>query len=292
MKNENFIREVDEEIREERLLGFWQSYGVPLLSALMAFLIAVAAYEAYFSWQSHKSQKIGDAFLSALQQADSKDTDKALKALKAVSESGFGGYPTLANFRIASLEAAKGNYQASVARLDKMAQDSSVGEALRIYARLKAANLLAEHGNFADVEKRIKDLTVAKDPKNQHDSVVSLANETLGLAALKAGDRAKALLYLKAAESAAHAEIGVGARVQILLDVLQNLPEKANIASASGVNAPIPAQLPAAPSGASTNRQGQAADLAVSPSSIPEQKGHSSPRGAPVPKGSVVNHAQ
>src|SRR5687767_14090411 len=115
MSNETIFREVDEELRGDRLRALWKRFGPYIIGAAVAVVLVVAVNEGWTWWQNSNAARSSDQFYAALALAESGDVAGAQESLNGVVAQGSGGYPTLAHFRQAALLAREGNTQAAVA---------------------------------------------------------------------------------------------------------------------------------------------------------------------------------
>lgn len=191
MSDDSFIREVNEELRQEKAKALWGRFGPYILLGAVLLVLATCAYQIYDHWQTNKAGRIGDTLLSSLDLAEAQNFDEALKKLDSVEKSDFGGYPTLAQLRKASIYMEQGDATKAVAEFDAIAEDKSAPEILKKLAKVRAAYILVDSGSFEDVEKRVKDMANDVDP--MHIS----AREALGLSAYKAGKMDDAVYYFQ-----------------------------------------------------------------------------------------------
>ncbi|MDB5542265.1 MAG: hypothetical protein JWQ89_3992 [Devosia sp.] len=181
MSNENIIREIDEELRSDKMRKLWRDFGPYVIGAAVAIVLIVAATEGWNWWQNSNSSKSSDQFYAALQLADGTDAAAAQKALDEVIAGGHAGYPALARFREASLLAQQGKTAEAVAAYDALSTSQSNAH-LRELALVLAANLLVDSGDVAQVEQRVGGLVGATSPMR------NAAREAIGLVKYKAGD--------------------------------------------------------------------------------------------------------
>ncbi len=190
MSNETIFREVDEELRGDRLRSLWKRFGPYIIGAAVAVVLVVAVNEGWTWWQNSNAARSSDQFYAALELAEAGDVAGAQEALNGVVAQGSGGYPTLARFRQASLLAREGNTQAAVAAYDALATAES-NPRLRELALVLAASLLVDGGDVAAVEQRVGALAVDTHPMR------NVVREAIGLARYKAGDLNGALATLQ-----------------------------------------------------------------------------------------------
>jgi len=187
MADDNFIREVNEEFRKEKLHALWDRYGAAVIALVVLIVVGTAAYVGYRYWDETRANRSGDAYSQALALAGSGKSEEALAAFAQLEKDGYGAYPLLARMRAATVKADSGDVAAAVADFDAVAADGKIASVLRDMARLRAALLLVDHGSFADVSSRVEPLTGDTNPLRHS------AREALGLAAWKDGKKADAL---------------------------------------------------------------------------------------------------
>ena len=181
MSDDSFIREVNEEIRQDQARALWDRYGPLALGAAVLVVLVTAGFVGYDYWTTSRANRSGDQFSQALELANAGKNDEALGA------DGFGAYPLLARMRAATVLAAKGDFAGAVAGFDAVSTDTSIPSAIRDMARLRAAFLLVDHGTYAEVAARAEALTSDSDPLRHS------AREALGLSAWKEARASDAL---------------------------------------------------------------------------------------------------
>jgi hypothetical protein len=181
MSDDSFIREVNEELRQDQAKALWDRFGPAFIGLALLVVLATAAYVGWQYWTESKANKSGDDFSAALLLAHGGKHDEALAAFDALEKDGYGAYPLLARMRAATTLFAKGDFTGAVAGFDEVANDNSIPQALRDMARLRAALILVDKGSYADVSSRAEQLT--DDTNTPRHS----AREALGLSAWKAG---------------------------------------------------------------------------------------------------------
>ena len=185
MSEDNIFREVDEELRSDRMRSLWRRFAPFVIGAAVAIVALVAVNEGWSWYTNSQSAASSEEFYSALDLAAAGDLDGAQTQLDVVAANGSGGYPILAEFRKARLLAQAGDTTAAVAAYDALANTQS-NVRLRELALVLAAGILVDNGTLADVEARIG--TIAQDGNPMR----RVAGEMLGLAQYKAGDVAAA----------------------------------------------------------------------------------------------------
>ena len=181
MSDDSFIREVNEELRQDQAKALWDRFGPAFIGLALIVVLGTAAYVGWQYWTESKANKSGDDFSAALLLANGGKSDDALAALDALEKNGYGAYPLLARMRAATVLSEKGDFTGAVAAFDEVSNDTSIPQALRDMARLRAALIMVDKGSYADVSSRAEQLT------DDTNTLRHSAREALGLSAWKAG---------------------------------------------------------------------------------------------------------
>jgi hypothetical protein len=215
MSDDSFIREVNEELRQDKAKALWDRFGPAAIVIAVGVVLATAAFVGYDYWVETRASRSGDAFSQALKLANDGKSDEALKALQALEAEGYGAYPVLARLRSATVLADKGDFSGAVAAFDKVSNDGSIPVAIRDMARLRAALVLVDHGTYADVTARVGVLNAETNPLRHS------ARELLGLSAWNEGKSAEALKFLEQVSADNTAPRNVRERANLLTELIR-----------------------------------------------------------------------
>lgn len=233
MSNENIFREVDEELRSDRMRTLWRRFGPYIIGAAVAVVLAVAVNEGWAWWQNSNAARASDEFYAALDLKNGGDLAGAQTALDTIIASGNSGYAQIARFAEAGLLARQGKNAEAVAAYDALG--AAEGNArLRELALVLAANVLVDSGDVAGVQQRVGGLTGADNPLR------NAAREAVGLAQYKAGQLDEARTSFESVLIDPLASSDMRTRMQVYLSQL----------AAEGALPPeveAPAEEPAAP---------------------------------------------
>ena len=214
MAEDTFIREVDEQIRQDRAHEIWAKYGRYIIALAVFIVAATAAVTGWQYYEETKSAGFGDRYMNAIALSNNGQHDAAITALGEIASEGAGQYPALAKMRIASETAAKGEKAAAVTEFDAIAADTGFSDVFRQIATLRAGLLAVDLEDYASVETRLSGLAAAGEPFRHS------AREALGIAAMKAGEDTKALEWYQAIADDNASPQGVQARTQLMLNIL------------------------------------------------------------------------
>ena len=177
--SEAFLREVDEELNRDRMMGFFRNHGRKVLLAVVAALVALGGW---LWWQNHQADVAGQqgeqlsAAIKDLSEGNQKDVAAKLAPLAA---NGTEGYRASAKLLSAAMALEKGDAKAAIEGFKAVAADTSLDENWRNVALLRQT--AAEYDSIAPdvVIDRLKPLAVAGKPW------FGTAGEMIGMAYIK-----------------------------------------------------------------------------------------------------------
>jgi len=207
----DIFREVEEDVRRERLEKLWKAYGNYAIAALVLLFAGIAGWQFWQRHELEERQKFSDSFVAAQritnpQAAASTFADLARNAPK--------GYSGLARLSQAGAMFASGQRDGAIELYKQIAKDDSgpIGSV----ARLRAAWGLAESASRADLADLLKPLD---QPGNAWRSN---AREVLAYADYRAMDTKSALAKYNELALAPEGPEGLRARAKAMADFLKN----------------------------------------------------------------------
>ena len=178
----DIFREVEEDVRRERIEKLWKAYGSYIIALLVLVFAAIGGWQL---WQRHEEQeraKVAASFIAA--QRISNPT-AAASAFVDIARTAPKGYATVARLSEAAAMVASGQQASGIDLYKQIAQDDS--GPLGMVARLRAAWALADSGSRTQLEDLLK-------PLNQPGSAWrENAQEVLAYADYRAMDMKSAL---------------------------------------------------------------------------------------------------
>ncbi|MCA2000187.1 MAG: tetratricopeptide repeat protein [Hyphomicrobiales bacterium] len=214
----DIFREVDEEVRRDKALEYWKRHGAKFALAALAIVAAVAGWRVYDTYTFEERAARGARFESAIAEiaAGRAEGNAGLTALAGERD---GSYPALARFRLAGELAASARDEAAranaVSAFDALAADAGLPALWRELAKLRAAFILVDHGDFAEVERRLAPMSAPGQPFRHS------AREGIALAAYRTGQADKALDALQAIILDSEAPAALRQRAELLLAVVR-----------------------------------------------------------------------
>ena len=211
----DLFHEVEEDLRRDQALALWNKYGSLVVGAVLLLVLAVAGHWGWTKYTTHQRLQASADFQAA---QDTKDAAQRTAALAKVVADG-GSYGLLARFRLAEIALEAGDQAKARATLAEIANDPAAEPALSGLARIEAALLDLEMDKPADAAALVNDLLQEGRPYRL------AALEVTGLAALAAGDTAKAktdFTELKILAAAQGPGSGFETRADQMLDRLKD----------------------------------------------------------------------
>lgn len=185
MSDTNFLREIEEELRRDRLMKIWQQYGHLLVGAAVLVVLAVAGFRVWQWYEAREGAKAGARYEQAIDMIASGKEADAEQTLSSLAKDGTTTYRVLSRIVLAA-QAGKKDTAAGVKAFDEIAADTSVDPVLRDLARLRAAYLLVDTAAPSEIAARVEPLT------GTGATFRSSAKDALALSYFRAGDKAKA----------------------------------------------------------------------------------------------------
>lgn len=185
MSQDNIFREIDEELRSDRMRALWRRFAPYVIGAAIGVVLLVAANEGWTWYHANNAAQSSDELYAAFELIDGGDLPAAQTQLDALIADGSGSYPVLAQFRKAGVLVKEGAIADAVAAYDALANTQS-NPRLRELALVLGGTLMIDAGTLADVESRVGSIAAEGSPLR------NAAREALGLAQYKAGDFAAA----------------------------------------------------------------------------------------------------
>ena len=178
-ENDSFIDEVSDEVRRDKLFGFFKKY-LWVFIALVIFIVGGAAVNEYLKAKKEAdAQAVGEALLAA-QSADDAG------AFADIAANG-GTAAVLARLDQAAVLAFEGQAGAAATILDEISSDADVLPLYRDLALLKSVMVNGENMSAADLDSAFAGLTSTGAPFRL------LAIEQRAIVNLRNGDTAAAL---------------------------------------------------------------------------------------------------
>jgi len=244
--NDNLLREVDAELRRERMEKLWRQYGNYVIATAALIVVLVLGYKYLEQVRLEAAEAAGAKYAAAMSLKSDGKQDEAAKAFEALAKDGPIGYRTLAQLQLAGLLNEQGKKAEALATYTALSEDGTADSLLSGFAKLQAASLRLGEADWTEMENRLNDLAADDSPWRYN------ARELLGLAAFKAGNPDEARKILEPLLADEKTPQGVVDRAQIVMGqiVAKDLAKQAAV---SGSETPNTAVDTSRPSGGAPN---------------------------------------
>ncbi|MGF1456611.1 MAG: tetratricopeptide repeat protein [Alphaproteobacteria bacterium] len=180
-----FEREVEEDLRQDRIAHLWRSYGPPTLIGIVVALAAGAGYIYYEDRQAAAKANAAAAYATAVETLAASPGSKAVARLEALDDAP-GAYSALARLNRAQVAADAAEIDAAVALYESVERDPDTDRLLRDLAALKASYLQADREDPEAFAARVE------RQRRQDNAWLPFVKELAALADLERGYRAGA----------------------------------------------------------------------------------------------------
>ena len=187
---DNFIQEIEEDIRHDRYMALWQKYGRYAVALALVVVIAAAATVAWRHYRASERLKDSMAYNAALTLASQGGVDSAdvvLPVLRNIVQSGSDAYATLARLQEAALLTKSGKPEAAASVYDSLAVETAIDPMFRELAVLLRVLVMFDKDDPAALTGRLAPMTTGSSSPWRHSAL-----ELTALLAQRGGDMAKA----------------------------------------------------------------------------------------------------
>lgn len=209
-----FIREIDEELKNEKIKKIWDKYGLFIIIFVVAAVFAAVSFESFQAWKDKRNQEMSDTFAYALNLQNQGRYAEAKEVLVSLQNSDRGIYSDIAKMQEASLLVEQNQLQDAMKVLENITQNEDFNPQIRDIATLKLASFKLKDAPAEEIKTLLAPLTADQSVwKNT-------AKELLAMLAVREKDFQGAKnLYQEISESPEAADT-LKARAQDMINVL------------------------------------------------------------------------
>jgi hypothetical protein len=162
--SDEFIREVDEAVRQDRWLKLWKQYGTYLIGAALAVVIGTAAGVGWRAWQESQRQAEAERYMAAIELLRQERPAEAAEALGALARDSSSGYAVLARLQAAQALGEAGDTAGKLKMLHQISEDSGTAALYRDLGELLAAQEAFGEAGSDNLSSRLAKLTAEHNP--------------------------------------------------------------------------------------------------------------------------------
>jgi hypothetical protein len=179
--SDNFLREIDEEVRRDKAADLWKKYGNLVIVLLALLVVAVGGWRFWQYRQEQAAHAVSARLEESLKASRENRGEDAEKTLTDLAKEGSDGYRLVARFRLAA-EAARREPADGARAFDALANDATVEQVFRDLARIRSNLLKVDSVPYAEIRAAVEPLAAPAGTWRH------TAREILGLSALKGGN--------------------------------------------------------------------------------------------------------
>ncbi|MEZ5961560.1 MAG: tetratricopeptide repeat protein [Hyphomonadaceae bacterium] len=232
-ETDSFVNEVDESLRQDRMLTFAKKYGPLLVGVFALFIFALAGWQGWKAWQVNSAREHAVEFSAAQELAAAGNFAEAKTEFERLSNEGPRVYRAMAQMERAAILVQEGDLEAALAGFDAAAE-AAPDQTMRESAQIRAAYIAADIQDFPALRTRLQPLI------DSGTRIQYLAKELLAVEAWEAGETQLARETMEQLTLAFEAPDSMRQRAQIALSVMGPAPETET--PADGANAPAPSE--------------------------------------------------
>jgi hypothetical protein len=209
--SDEFIREVDEDIRQRQINDLWKKYGKFVIGIAVGVVAIVAGRAIYTSVIESKYSEQASLYSQAISMNDAEISS----ALDPLLNSDVEAYEILATFKKAEISISNDDRAGAITILDQFVTSSSVAQVYKDMATIQAALLELDTASVDQIRSRLS-LILNSDSKYQY-----FAAEIMALSELRAGDSGAAKSRLEALINDENASGSIKTRAEQYLSVIE-----------------------------------------------------------------------
>ena len=153
----DIFREVEEDVRKERLEKLWKQYGDYIIAGAAVLVIGIAGYKVWQHYEQQQQMKASAAYTTAVQLSDGGNAIQAAEAFAKIAHDAPGGYATAARLSEADALLASGRTGDALSLYKSIAtkEKAELGDV----ARLRAAWIMSDTSSKSDLQSWLAPLT-------------------------------------------------------------------------------------------------------------------------------------
>jgi hypothetical protein len=242
----DIFREVEEDVRRERIEKLWKVYGDYAIAAFAVLILAIAGWQFWKSYHGKEIMRASDAYSAAQLKASTGDPAGAAADFGKLAKEAPGGYATLSRLEQANALIGSGNTGDAITIYKEIEKDGD--SSLSSIARLRHAWAIVDVAPKKEVTDLLAPLA---DPASDWQYS---AREVLAYSDYHNGDAAGALAAFKKLADDTRAPENLRQRAQAMQGFLQSgggrdigavPPPEPKPAAPTAATTPAPATAPA-----------------------------------------------
>jgi hypothetical protein len=217
-KFDEFLEEVEKDIRQEKLLQLWRQYGKQITAGVVAIIVVIAAYNLWGQYNRNKQIQMAEKLIAAQELITQGETTKAHAILTSLSEASNSTYRSLGLFQKAALllqEGSPAKLTEAIAVYNQLAENKKMDLLWRDLATLLAtmASIDLPDVKADDLLAKLEPLTSDQNPWRY------LAKEMKGLLLFRKGEKAQSMELFARLVQDSQTPQGISLRSRLMVQI-------------------------------------------------------------------------
>lgn len=209
------FQEINEEIKNEKIMAFWKKYGLYALILVVVALTIAVSYESIVAWKNKKAQTWSDAYAYAFNLQIQGDYDKSIAVFQEMADKNDGIYRDFSLLQIANIYLEQDKVNEAMTTLQKIIDNDDANPNLKNVALIKLVSYKLENAPAEEINKLLEPII------NANNVWTNVALELKAMLAIRENDLATAKdLYSQILNSGANLQESMKTRAQDMLAVL------------------------------------------------------------------------
>ncbi len=214
------IKEVSDEVKNDKLKSLWDQYGLYIIIFVALALTAAVSFETFRNWINKRNQEISNAFAVAVSLQNQNRIDESLKILENLAEHS-GVYGDIAKLQIANIYFEQGRATEAAEILQVLADGNGDNPQMQEIAALKlAAYKIDTNADAAEIKELLQPLTKTDDGEGYN-----VATELLAMLAIRDGDLPEAKAAYERIIASGKSSETLKARAQDMVNIIDGQTE-------------------------------------------------------------------
>ena len=209
-----FIREIDEELKNEKIKKIWDKYGLFIIAFVVVAVFAAVSFESFKAWQDSRNQEMSDTFAYALNLQNQGRFAEAEEVLTSLKNSKRGIYADIAQMQLVNMAAEQNQTQKAIELLQEIVRNDDFNPQMRDVAVLKLASFQLPSTPADEIKNLL--LPLSAEPNAWQNT----AKELLAMLAVREKNFAEAQKLYQEISSSPNAADTLKARAQDMMNVL------------------------------------------------------------------------
>ena len=180
------FQEINEELKNEKMLKFWKKYGVIAMVIVIVALTCAVSYESLVAWHNKKAQAWANTYSQAYNLQIQGDYDGSLAIFKDMAEKNDGIYRDLAKMQTVNILLAQNKIDDACKALQDYINDEDANQSLREMAIIKLVSYKLENAPAEEINALLEPVLAA------NGKFVNTAKEMKAMLAIREGNTAQA----------------------------------------------------------------------------------------------------